>query len=163
MSAVRYKHDDLGKLSPGRILGIDFGHKRIGCALCDPSQVLAVPFKTIANQGRKHLIEQIREIREEYDVIAIVVGMPFHMNGMAGERAQEVGRLIDDIIAAVDIPVFTWDERWTTKSAEKFLKQSGQSPSKNRAKIDQIAAAIILDGFLNRLNYIRRQDSRNGE
>ncbi len=143
----------------GRILAIDFGEKRIGIAASDPMQSLASAICTIDNTPKKKFAK-IVDLVQQHQIVAIVVGMPFNMDGSMGDKAVLVQQFVDKLEQRVPkIPVFTWDERMTTISAENILHDVGKAPSKNRHIIDQIAAEVILKSFLDRLAFIKRNSS----
>lgn len=147
----------LRAISPGRILGIDFGEKRIGLAISDPFQMMASTLETVQNKGMAASVAQIACLIQSHTICAIVIGRPLHMSGEQSpmsQKAEAFARLFSE--AKTDAPVFLWDERWTTASAEKLLIETGKSPSQNRHKIDQIAAAYLLQSFLDRLDFIKR-------
>ena len=150
--------ESLRAIGTGRILGIDYGRKRIGLALSDPSQILASTLETLKNLNRDAQIENIIGIAKEKNVSAIVVGKPLHMNGAIGEMATEVTGFVHALAEKIDTPIFMWDERWTTTRAERLLLETGRSPSKSRNKIDQLAAAYLLQSFLDRIVYLRTTD-----
>ncbi len=147
---------ELHSVPCGRLLGIDYGQRRIGLALSDPSQFLSSTYKTIENKKSKTALKEISDIAVSQNISAIVIGLPLHMNGSVGERAQQVIQFQVDLAKQIDVPYFFWDERWSTASAEKSMLETGKSPSRNRDKIDQVAAAFILQSFLDRINYMRR-------
>lgn len=153
---MKLQNDLLNKVPHGRILAIDFGTRRIGLALSDPSQFLASSLKTVRNNGVQEFIQKINPIIKENGVVALLFGMPYNMNGGIGERGEQVQEFSDSIRERIDIPVLTWDERLSTVSAEKTMIATNKSPSRNRHKIDQVAAAFILQSFLDRLSYLRR-------
>ncbi|MDZ7722146.1 MAG: Holliday junction resolvase RuvX [candidate division KSB1 bacterium] len=132
----------------GRILAIDFGSKRVGLAVSDLSQFLATPFMTIENKGYNALVCRIVDIVNRKDIKGIIVGNPLNMDGTVSEMAKRAARLAKKLSIATPVPVFMWDERLTTQSAHDMLIQTGQSPSKQRNRIDQIAAAYLLQSFL---------------
>jgi putative holliday junction resolvase len=147
----------LRAISPGRILGIDFGEKRIGLAISDPFQMMASTLATIQNKGLTSSIAQIGLQIQTHTISAVVIGKPLHMSGepsLMSQKSEEFARLFSE--TKKDAPVFLWDERWTTASAEKLMIETGKSPSLNRHKIDQIAAAYLLQSFLDRLDFIKR-------
>jgi putative holliday junction resolvase len=141
-------------------LGIDYGERRIGFALSDPSQIIASTSGMIKNQGLPALLNKIEDFNTQFALVAIVLGMPLHMDGRIGEKGLVVKSLSHEINQKCHLPVFLWDERWTTVSVHKTLLQTGRSPAKSRDRIDQMAAAFILQSFLNRLNYIRKNVER---
>ena len=140
----------------GRILGMDYGAKRLGCAISDPTQLIASPLETIPFLGPKQVKKKLEEIREQHDIRAFVVGMPFHLHGDRGEAALKVTDFIEILQRRFALPIYEWDERWSTVSAHKVLQSSGKSPSRNRDKVDQVAAAVILQNFLDRLAFARQ-------
>jgi len=149
----------LNDLPTGRILGIDYGQKRIGLALSDPFQILSSPLCTLQNTGVQKIINDILDVVKKYEIVAIVTGLPINMNGSVGKTAQIVQNFIDILDQKCNVPVCSWDERWTTVSAEKSLLEKNKSPSKNRDRIDQIASAFLLQAFLDRLNNIRKNNN----
>jgi len=148
--------ESMKKIPLGRILGIDYGRRRTGIAMSDPSQILATTLKTIQGLSGPSLVSEIRGILEEHQIVSIVVGMPYNLNGTISKRGEEVVAFIDDLANECKLPVFSWDERWTTVSAHKTLRELGKSPSKSRHRVDQIAAAFMLQSFLDRLGRVRR-------
>jgi putative holliday junction resolvase len=147
---------DLKTVPQGRLLGVDYGEKRIGCALCDPMQMLASPLITINNLGPKQIFRELRRVISDNKAVAMVIGMPYHLNGQMGEKAGQVNDFAERAKTRLPISVYLWDERWTTITAEKSMHARGLSPSKHRDRIDQVAAAFILQGFLDRLSNMKR-------
>ena len=148
--------ENLRAIESGRILGIDFGSKRIGLAMSDPFQLVASTLKTLVSKNMSEVAQNILEITRQYQIKAVVIGQPLHMSGDKGDMADKVHQFAQILDKVISIPIFYWDERWTTKSAEKLLIETGKSPSKNRKKIDQLAAAFMLQGFLDRISYLKR-------
>ena len=142
----------------GRILGIDYGQKRIGLSLSDPFQILSSPLCTLTNSGVKKSINDVLDIANKHEIVAIVIGLPINMNGTVGKIAKEVQNFMDKLSNKSHVSVFSWDERWTTISAEKSLIAKNKSPSRSRDRIDQIASAFLLQAFLDRLNNIRNNE-----
>ncbi len=148
----------LNNLPSGRILSVDYGQKRIGLAMSDPFQILSSPLCTLKNSSVQKSIHDILDIVKKHEIIAIVIGLPVNMNGTIGNIARDVQEYMDIMALKTHVPVFSWDERWTTVSAEKSLIAKNKSPSKNRDQIDQIASAFLLQAFLDRLNHIRNNN-----
>ncbi|HOT98264.1 MAG TPA: Holliday junction resolvase RuvX [bacterium] len=146
----------LHQLPLGRLLGIDYGEKRIGVAVSDPSQTIASPLVTLFRRGTDLLIAEIVSLVQEQAAVAIIVGLPLHMNGRRGDKAEAALMFAGLLAKAVPVPVFTLDERWTTASAHKSLIERGRHPSRERDKVDQIAAAFLVQAFVDRLQYCRR-------
>lgn len=148
--------ENLKRIVLGRILCIDYGLKRVGLALSDPSQMLASSYRTIVNNNKENLIQDILFIIEEQGTCAVVIGKPLHMDGTLSKIGESAQSFASEMSQKIDIPIFLWDERWTTQSAKKMLIETGRSTSKNRDAIDRIAAAFLLQSFLDRLSYLRR-------
>lgn len=132
-----------------RILGIDYGTTRIGLSLSDPLQIIAQPYKTLANS--RQTISEICQILLKEDVGLIVVGMPFNLKGEKGKKAQEVEEFIKNIERATTTEVVHWDERFTTSIAHQTLLDMGTRRGErrnNKGRVDSMAAAILLQGFL---------------
>ncbi len=131
-----------------RLMGLDVGDKRIGIALSDEGFVIASPKETLERHGNRKDIAHLLDLAQREDVSEILVGMPLSLNGSEGPQAQKVGRFIEALRAETDIPVTTWDERLTTVSAERALLEGDVSRAKRKKTIDRVAAALILQGYL---------------
>jgi len=131
-----------------RILALDVGSKRIGLAVSDELGFIAQALKTLDTKGRQRDIDSIIRIVNEMPVSEIVVGMPYNMNGSEGPQAQKVSEFADQLSRATSVPVLKWDERMSTLAAEKILLEADLSRLKRRKVIDKVAAAIILQGYL---------------
>lgn len=131
-----------------RILALDVGSKRIGLAVSDELGFIAQALKTLDTKGRQRDIESIVRIVNEMDVSEIVVGMPYNMDGSEGPQAQKVLEFADQLSRATTVPVLKWDERMSTVAAERILLEADLSRLKRRKVIDKVAAAIILQGYL---------------
>ncbi len=133
----------------GRIMGIDYGLKRIGIAMTDIMQIMAAPFETIDSVSVKKNALKIIEIAKINDVSAIVVGIPFNMNGTEGEMAETVRGFIEELKKNSEIPIMEIDERLTTAQAERMLIEEGDvSRDKRKGLKDRLAAAFILQTYL---------------
>ncbi len=149
----------LHQVGMGRILGIDYGRKRIGLAVSDPMQMVAATLKTVTNRSKiDNVAAYISDTAREQHAVAIIVGLPLHMTGEESEMVNDVNTFIDLLESKTSTPIFMWDERWTTTSAEKLLIQTGKSPSRSRDKIDQLAAAYLLQNFLDRLSFLKKTE-----
>ena len=134
-----------------RILGIDLGRARIGVAVSDELGMLAHPLETIpAGSGAPRRIAQLVE---EKNAERVVVGLPRHMNGSVGESAAEALAFAKELRAVVTCEVVTWDERLSTTAASRALRDSGRTTRNSRQVIDQVAAQMILQGYLDRLQW----------
>ena len=134
-----------------RIMGIDYGEKRIGVAISDPLGITAQGLPTIERTNIQEDIQKILNIIREKEVNEIVVGLPKHMNNMLGEKAQAVLAFVDLIKKHVNIPVNTIDERLSTLRAHKAMLEGDLSRKKRKDRVDMIAAQLILQGYLDRI------------
>ena len=135
-----------------RLLGLDLGSKRIGVSICDEKQLIATPLKTINRNSLKDLIDELRLIINENNIKGIIVGNPLNMDGSSGRSAQSVKDTTENIEKNLDIPVCVWDERLSTVGAFNLSSQLDINVSKREKKIDENAAAFILQGALDFLN-----------
>jgi putative Holliday junction resolvase len=132
-----------------RILGVDFGRARIGIAVSDELGLLAHPVKTIP--ASRDAAKQIAEIARDKNVERVVVGLPRHMSGGMGESAGEALALAGKLRQLLNCEVITWDERLTTVAANRALRDSGKKTRDSRNIVDQVAAQMILQGYLDGL------------
>ena len=135
-----------------RLIGLDLGSKRIGVSICDDKQLIATPLKTINRNSLKDLIDELRLIINENDIKGIIVGNPLNMDGSSGRSAQSVKDTTENIEKNIDIPICLWDERLSTVGAFNLSSQLDINVSKREKKIDENAAAFILQGALDFLN-----------
>ena len=134
-------------MQKGRKLGLDFGSTRIGLAICDPDGILATPYSTIPSG--LDLISEISAICGSEEIVEIIVGLPRSLNGEISHAAKLVNDFIAELSAQLpEIPVLTFDERFTTTLANQALRASGRNAKEGRAVIDQIAAVNILQSYL---------------
>jgi putative Holliday junction resolvase len=144
-----------------RILGVDFGRARIGVAVSDELGMLAHPVETIP-AGRGEAPKRIAEIVREKDIERVVVGLPRHMNGSVGEAAGEALAFAEKLRALLPCEVITWDERLTTMAANRALREGGQKTRNSRGFVDQVAAQMILQGYLDGLQSARDRNPTAG-
>ena len=135
-----------------RLIGLDLGSKRIGVSICDDKQLIATPLKTINRNSLKDLIDELRLIINENDIKGVIVGNPLNMDGSSGRSAQSVKDTTENIEKNLDIPICLWDERLSTVGAFNLSSQLDINVSKREKKIDENAAAFILQGALDFLN-----------
>jgi putative Holliday junction resolvase len=136
-----------------RIMAIDYGTARIGVALSDELQMLAHPAETIVIGKTADSLARIASLVEEKDVERILVGLPRHMNGSAGESAEKASAFAQKLRAKVKCEVRTWDERLSTVAAHRSLREAGKSTRQTRGYIDQVAAQILLQSYLDSLEF----------
>ncbi len=126
-----------------RVLGIDFGEKRIGLAISDGLGITAQPLAVVADiQGIKQVLA------ERDDVHKIVVGLPKNLRGEIGPQAQKTLVFIEELKKETGLPILTWDERFSTGQAERMLIEAGLSRKKRKSVVDKSAAALILQSYL---------------
>ena len=135
-----------------RLIGLDLGSKRIGVSICDDKQLIATPLKTINRDSLKDLIDELRLIINENDIKGIIIGNPLNMDGSSGRSAQSVKDTTENIEKNLDIPICLWDERLSTVGAFNLSSQLDINVSKREKKIDENAAAFILQGAIDFLN-----------
>ncbi|ANW99342.1 crossover junction endodeoxyribonuclease RuvA [Thermoclostridium stercorarium subsp. thermolacticum DSM 2910] len=133
-----------------RILGIDFGDARIGVAVSDPLGITAQAVETIHWKGEwKRPLERIKQLTEYYGCDTIVVGFPENMNGTVGERGIRTQRFIEKLKEYMPgVSVIPWDERLSTAQSRQVLLEMGINSRRHKGKIDQIAASIILQSYM---------------
>jgi putative Holliday junction resolvase len=131
-----------------RILGLDFGSKVIGVAISDELTITAQPLTSIRRTGLEKDLSSILEIVAGYQVAEVVVGLPINMNGTKGESARKAEAFIEKLQGRLSSKIIPWDERMTTMAAERALLEGDVSRRKRRKVIDRVAAALILQGYL---------------
>ena len=136
-----------------RLIGLDLGSKRIGVSICDEKQLIATPYKTIHKSKNNELIKELKNIIQENDIKAIIIGYPLNMDGSLGSSAQSVNDVSKNIDNEIDVDVCLWDERLSTVGAFNLSSQLDVNVSKREKNIDQNAAAFILQGAIDYLNY----------
>jgi len=133
----------------GRILGLDLGQSRIGVAISDPDRRMAVPLGTVRT-GAPEDIKALAAMVKEHQVAAIVVGLPLSLSGRKGEAADHAEKFAQALRDFLDTPVFLQDERMTTMQADRRLAEAGMRGRDRRRVVDQTAATLILQAYLDR-------------
>ena len=131
-----------------RSLGLDIGDKRIGVALSDPGSILASPLTIIDRGDERQALEAIINIINQHQVKQIVVGLPRSMNGSIGHQAEKVQAFVQRLCSHTEVPVEFRDERLTTVSAKRLMQAANTKKTKRKARDDAVAAALILQGYL---------------
>ena len=134
-----------------RLIGLDLGSKRIGIAICDDQQSIAMPFKTLLKNNFGKLINELKLIIKDNNIKGIIVGNPINMNGSLGPSAQSVKDVCKDILKNIDVPLCLWDERLSSVGAFNLSNQLDINVSKKIKNIDKNAAAFILQGAIDYL------------
>lgn len=131
-----------------RILGLDYGERRIGIALSDEAGIISMPLCVIRVQNKRQVLSEIQRICREKNVEKIVVGMPLNMDGTKGASAETVSLFVKQLQERISVPVEFWDERLSSKAAERVLIDSDVSRSKRKEVIDKLAAQVVLQSYL---------------
>lgn len=141
---------------PGRILGIDFGLKRVGLAVSDPMRIIASALDAVTYKSRRELLRLLVEVIQKNEITEVVIGLPRHMDGREGEMAKTVRQLIDELTKLVAVPVVAWDERLSSVQAERALREMGVSiRATKRGEVDRLAAVFILQSYLDSMTRTR--------
>ena len=140
------------QLDKSRLIGLDLGSKRIGVSICDEKQLIATPFKTINRTSAKELVNELKIIIQENNIKGIIIGNPLNMDGSSGSSTQSVKDTSDNIEKSIDVPICLWDERLSTVGAFNLSSELDVNVSKREKKIDENAAAFILQGAIDFLN-----------
>ena len=152
MAAVP-KDDTAVSSKSGPVLGVDLGERRVGVALSDPSCTVASGLETIAVRSLGEAVAQVADLATRRKAGRVVIGLPLNMNGSEGERARgarQFARLLSD---RIESGVVLWDERLTSVQARGELGRlgAGRSVSRDKARVDQVAATILLQSYLDSL------------
>lgn len=138
-----------------RIMALDIGSKRTGVALSDETRLFASPLKTIEASHLSLWISEIKKLVEQHEVAEVLVGLPLNQFGEEGRDAQNIRKYIAALQEALPLPIVEWDERFTTVQAERTLLEADVSRKGRKKVIDQLAACIILQGYLDSLKFSR--------
>lgn len=131
-----------------RVLALDVGSRRIGVAISDEGGQFAMPLTTIATRSRQQAVQQIAALVAEREVDEVVVGLPLSLNGERGPQAQLTETFARLLEAAISPPINLFDERLTTVVADQMLRDMGVPADKRKARVDEMAAMIILQDYL---------------
>ena len=127
------------------VMGLDVGDKRIGVAVSDGLGLTAQGIDTVS---RDNYVDALKSIIEEYEVKSVVVGIPRMLNGTIGIQAEKVLEFIEDLKVGIQLPIFLWDERFSTVAAERVLLEANMSRKKRKTLRDKVAAIVILQNYL---------------
>ena len=136
-----------------RIMSLDVGSRTIGIACSNALLMTAQGIETIRRTSLEKDFNRLQELIAEYEVHELVVGMPKNMNGTKGERAEKTEEFVEKMKEVIDLPVSYWDERLSTVMAERQLIAADVSRKKRKSVIDKMAAVVILQGYLDRLQF----------
>ena len=131
-----------------RILGVDYGERRMGFAVSDEAEIIAMPLCVVAVLGSRQAAIEVARLVLEKQAGTVVVGLPLNMNGSRGQAAEAVAQFVERLRQTISIPVTTWDERLSSKAAERILIDADVRRQKRKGVIDQLAAQIMLQSYL---------------
>jgi putative holliday junction resolvase len=153
---------DISELSAeGRIIALDLGTKKVGVAVCDELQITVRPLQVVPRGSWKELLKKISAIIEEFDAIALVIGLPYNFDGSENEMSADARRIARNFSLSLTIPVFLQDERLSSISAKQNLHDRGFNEKEILRQIDAEAASIILSDFLAlKEELLKRKDER---
>lgn len=130
----------------GRMLGLDIGERRIGVAISDELGMIASPVGMIPRAS--DVAAEVRSLIARYNAVRLVAGLPIGLSGREGPQATLVREFTDALAAEIDLPLDYWDERLSTAVAERSLIEGGARRNKRKERVDAVAAAVILQGYL---------------
>jgi putative Holliday junction resolvase len=136
-----------------RILGLDYGTRRIGVAVSDELKMIAQPLEYIPATPFEKVLSRLKELLKEKEVEMVLIGLPRNMDGSYGPAASKVQEFVQALAAAIEVPIKTWDERLTSAQANRFLIQGNVRRQDRKQKVDKTAAAILLQSYLDHLRH----------
>jgi putative Holliday junction resolvase len=143
--------DEMPDSSPPRYLGLDVGNRRIGVAVSDELGLTAQPVLTLERRrNRREDLRSLARLCRRFGVIGIVVGNPLHASGEASPQGAKIQALAAELGELTGLPIYPWDERLTTREAHQILYEAGHERQTHRRIVDQVAATLILQSFLDR-------------
>jgi putative Holliday junction resolvase len=132
----------------GRIVGLDYGERRIGTAVSDPTGTIALPRDQIIHHGLADAVDRVVQVVQNEEAVGVVLGDPRHMSGEPGAGSAVVREVATRLAARLTQPVWLWDERLTSVAAEAALREGGVRRRDRKRRVDAVAAALILQSFL---------------
>jgi putative Holliday junction resolvase len=141
-------HPNARKSTPGRLAGIDYGTIRIGIAVTDPEQRLASPLENYTRRGEVAEAAYFKRLATDERITQFVVGLPVHLDGRESEKSREARRFGEWLAATTGVPVVFFDERFTSTEAERYLGQAQLTKKQRKARLDKLAAQIMLTAYL---------------
>ena len=157
-------HDDISTFASnlpdrGALVGLDLGTKTIGIAVSDRTRMIASPRETIRRTKFGKDSAALMGLLGDADAVGLVLGLPINMDGSEGPRAQATRAFARNMIKLMDLPILLWDERLSTAAVTRTLLEADTSRSRRAGVVDKMAAAYILQGALDRLRGLARQDT----
>lgn len=142
----------------GRVLGLDYGRRRIGVAMSDSLGITAQPVETWEGLSSGEAVEHTLRLIRERDIVRVVIGNPLTLKGEKGKMAREVERFVEKLGERSDLPIVFWDERLTSILARRVMHESNIQPSKHKEKIDRLAAVLLLQNYLDCEGTMKRHE-----
>jgi putative pre-16S rRNA nuclease len=133
----------------GRLLGVDYGTVRIGLAVSDPDRIIASPLATYARHNSESDANYFHELVRSESIVGLVVGLPVHLSGREGQKANEARAFGDWLAKVTGLPRVFYDERFTTVQAESALWEAGLTHKRRKDRRDRVAAQMLLQAYLN--------------
>jgi len=143
-----------------RVLGLDVGSRRIGVAVSDPLGITAQGLETVRRQNKRLDLEQLEKIVRDYEVAEIVVGLPLRLSGDEGTQSDKMRQFAEDLRRRLQLPVHLWDERLTSAQANRLLRETDMSIRRRGEVVDQMAAVLILQSWLDARSAIENGRAR---
>jgi len=134
----------------GRLLGLDYGEKRIGLAVSDELGLTTRPLEALQVTSKKQVLQDLVDLIDEYKIERLVVGLPLSLDGTIGKQVQKVQEFMLELAGLAECPIETVDERYTSEQAKDILGIPGRKLARNKGLIDSQAAQLILSSYLNR-------------
>lgn len=133
-----------------RVMALDYGESGVGVAISDELQLIARPLTTIRREKQRYaqVLERIRELVVENEIVTLVVGLPLNMDGSRGAAVERVESFVSDLRRSVSIPILTVDERLTSREADRILREMGVGLRERRERSDEYAASVILQDYI---------------
>ncbi|MBI4551820.1 MAG: Holliday junction resolvase RuvX [Candidatus Latescibacteria bacterium] len=153
------RNEAMPQAPAGRVLGIDYGLRRVGLAISDPTGRIAHGLETLDAASQDAVQEAIRRIGDRYDIRKVIVGLPVNMDGTMGESTGRVVEFVQALSARTDAQVITWDERLTSHAAQRAMIEMGRSLKGRKKDIDRISATLILQGYLDSVRQVQAATS----
>ena len=133
------------KNQKNRVIGIDYGQKHVGVSLCDFTWTIATPYKVLS---QAELLQQFNVLVQRESIVAMVIGWPINMNGTIGPQCEAVESFVKKLVKYCELPVCAWDERLSTMAVHRTMIEADLSRKRQKEVVDKMAAAYMLQGFL---------------
>ena len=140
--------DGVHRKSPGRLLALDLGEKRVGVAVSDELRITVRPLPFLRRTNWKQLLGAVADLLQRFDAQGLVIGLPLNLDGTEGEASKKARRLARNFQLSLKAPVYLQDERLTSREAERYLRAAGRSDEDVPKQVDSESAAIILRDFI---------------